>query len=109
MTCFVYKNELINLPQTSRQATSVALQSVATSSQQINQNVLDVVANSDAATAANSEQEAAAVRVAKKRGRPPKQAATQQPPSSTEIDNVPIIIASSQPIPRYNLRSRQQQ
>ena len=43
-TLFIYKNELNNPPQTSRQAISVALQTVATSSQTINQNFLDVVA-----------------------------------------------------------------
>ena len=59
---------------------------VATSSQEMNQNVLDVLVNSAAATASNSEPETGAVRVAKKRGRPPKQPATQQPSSSTEID-----------------------
>ena len=35
-TWFIYKNELNNPPQTSRQAVSVALQTVATSSQIIN-------------------------------------------------------------------------
>ena len=59
-----------NPPQTSRQAVSVALQTVATSSQTINQNVLDVVASNEVATASNSEPETGAVRVAKKRGRP---------------------------------------
>ena len=44
-------------------------------------------------------------RVPKKRGRPPKISATQQP-TSTEVDNDPPSqpVASSQPIPRYNLR-----
>jgi transposase-like protein len=99
-TLFIYKNELNNPPQTSRQAISVALQTVATSSQTINQNVLDVVSNNEAATGV--------VRVAKKRGRPPKISASQQP-TSTEFDNDPPSqpVASSQPVPRYNLRRRQ--
>jgi hypothetical protein len=85
----------------------VALQTVATSAQTINQNVLDVVANNEAATASNSEPETGVVRVAKKRGRP-KISATQQP-TSTEVDNDPPSqpVASSQPVPRYNLRRRQ--
>ena len=97
-----------NPPQTSRQAISVALQTVATSSQTINQNVLDVVSNNEAATASNSEPETGVVRVAKKRGRPPKISATQQP-TSTEFDNDPPSqpVASSQPVPRYNIRRRQ--
>ena len=42
------------------------------------------------------------------RGRPPKISATQQP-TSTEFDNDPPSqpVASSQPVPRYNLRRRQ--
>jgi hypothetical protein len=59
-------------------------------------------------TASNSEPETGVVRVAKKRGRPPKISATQQP-TSTEFDNDPPSqpVASSQPVPRYNLRRRQ--
>ena len=59
MTLFVYKNELSNPPQTSRQARYMSLQCIVTSFQEINQNVLDVVANSAAATASNSEQDIA--------------------------------------------------
>ena len=75
---FINKNELNNPPQTSRQAISVALQTVATSSQTINQNVLDVVANNEGTTTSNSEPETGVARVAKKRDRPPKISATQQ-------------------------------
>ena len=55
--------------------------------------------------ASNSEPETGAVRVAKKRVRPPKKSATQQP-TSTEFDSDPPSqpVASSQPVPRYNLR-----
>ena len=58
----------------------MALQTVSTSSQTINRNVLGVVAN-EAATASNSEPGTDTVRVAKKRVRPPKKTATQQPSS----------------------------
>ena len=53
-TLFIYKNEMKNPPQTSRQAISVALQTVATKSQTINQNVLDVVANNEVETSSKS-------------------------------------------------------
>ncbi len=66
-----------NPSQTSRQAIYVALQTVSTSSQTINRNVLGVVAN-EAATASNSEPGTDAVRVAKS---PLKKSATQQPSS----------------------------
>ena len=67
MTWYIYKTELIPPGQRSSQVTLRALQEIATSPQNINQNVLDVVSASEAVASSSAPVEAP-----NRRGRPPK-------------------------------------
>ena len=107
MTLFIYKNQFNRPSQRGSQATATALQNIAAPSQQINQNVRDVV-NADLIelnTGLNNAQ-AISARVPRKRGRPPKQ--TTQPSTSTGIENANLNVAKTQTaIPRREgLRSQ---
>ena len=76
------------------------LQDIATSSQPINQNVLDVVAANEIET----ENDSNTVKFAKKRGRPPKSATQSSQPSTST--GLATAMALSQPTNSYNLRTR---
>jgi hypothetical protein len=107
MTLFIYKNQFNRPSQRGSQATATALQNIAAPSQQINQNVRDVV-NADLIELNTELNDAQAIsaRVPKKRGRPPKQ--TTQPSTSTGIQNAILNVAKTQTaIPRREgLRSQ---
>ena len=77
MILYIYKGQLNMHIQRNSQAISSALNNIATTSQQINQNVLDVIA---AGPSVSEPLETAK----RKRGRPPK-SAQSQPASSTGV------------------------
>ena len=102
MILYIYKGQLNMHIQRNSQAISSALNNIATTSQQINQNVLDVIA----AGPSVSEPLDPSKTAKKKRGRPPKSAQTQPTSSTGVVAASSTNLASTQAPRRYPLRNR---
>jgi hypothetical protein len=102
MILYIYKGQLNMHIQRNSQAISSALNNIATTSQQINQNVLDVIA----AGPSVSEPLAPLQTERKKSGRPPKSAQTQPTSSIGVAAASSRNLALTQVPTRYPLRNR---